>query len=173
MGDLPVADVATEHVLAALHPIWTTKPETAARLRGRIEAVLDFARATEMRTGDNPATRAPANHAPTACARARLGRNHAGPMRLGRGPQASNLNVPFQRLRHRRGPKKAICAVAAAILTAAYHMLRDGTFYRDLGPDHYQRASPKALAQRLAKQIAKLGFDGTITGAHPVEAVSV
>ena len=32
MGDLPVADVATEHVLAALHPIWTTKPETAARV---------------------------------------------------------------------------------------------------------------------------------------------
>ena len=55
MGDLPVADVATEHVLAALHPIWTTKPETAARVRGRIEAVLDYARAIGLRTGDNPA----------------------------------------------------------------------------------------------------------------------
>ena len=45
--------------------------------------------------------------------------------------KASYLNAQFQRLRHRRGPKKAICAVAASILTAAYHMLRDGTFYRD------------------------------------------
>jgi transposase len=87
--------------------------------------------------------------------------------------KASYLNAQFQRLRHRRGPKKAICAVAASILTAAYHMLRDGAFYRDLGPDHFQRASPKALAQRLANQIAKLGFDCTITEAHPVDAVSV
>jgi hypothetical protein len=55
MGGLPVADVATEHVLAALHPIWTTKAETAARLRGRIEAVLDYARAIGLRNGDNPA----------------------------------------------------------------------------------------------------------------------
>jgi hypothetical protein len=81
--------------------------------------------------------------------------------------KASYLNVQFQRLRHRRGPEKAICAVAASILTAAYHMLRDGTFYRDLGPHHYQQASPKALAQRLAKQIAQLGFACTITEAHP------
>lgn len=55
MGDLPVADVATEHVLTALHPIWTTKPETAARVRGRIEAVLDYAKATGLRAGENPA----------------------------------------------------------------------------------------------------------------------
>lgn len=55
MGDLPVADVATEHVLAALQPIWTTKPETAARVRGRIEAVLDYAKATGLRAGDSPA----------------------------------------------------------------------------------------------------------------------
>jgi integrase len=55
MGYLPVADVGTEHVLAALHPIWTTKPETAARVRGRIEAVLDYARAIGLRRGDNPA----------------------------------------------------------------------------------------------------------------------
>ena len=38
--------------------------------------------------------------------------------------KASYLQAQFQRLRHRRGPKKAICAVAASILTAAYHMPR-------------------------------------------------
>ncbi len=44
MGAVPVAEVATAHVMAALEPIWTVKPETASRLRGRIEAVLDTRR---------------------------------------------------------------------------------------------------------------------------------
>ncbi len=55
LGEVPVDAVTVEHVLAALQPIWTTKPETAARLRGRIEAVLDFARARGWREGENPA----------------------------------------------------------------------------------------------------------------------
>ena len=79
--------------------------------------------------------------------------------------KASYLQAQFQRLRHRRGPKKAICAVAASILTAAYHMLRDGTFYQDLGPDHFRRTSPEVQANRLARQIAKLGFTCTLAPA--------
>jgi transposase len=79
--------------------------------------------------------------------------------------KASYLQAQFQRLRHRRGPKKAICAVAASILTAAYHMLRDGTFYQDLGPDHFRRATPEDQANRLARQIAKLGFICTLAPA--------
>ncbi len=75
------------------------------------------------------------------------------------------LQALFQRLRHRRGPKKAICAVAASILTAAYHMLRDGTFYQDLGPNHLNRASPEDRANRLVRQIAKLGFGCALTPA--------
>ena len=55
MGDLPVADVTTAHVMAALEPIWHGKRETAGRLRGRIESILDYARAREWRTGENPA----------------------------------------------------------------------------------------------------------------------
>ena len=55
LGDVPAAEVATGHVLAALEPIWRVKPETAARLRGRIEAVLDYARARSWREGENPA----------------------------------------------------------------------------------------------------------------------
>lgn len=55
-GDVAVADVATEHVLAALEPIWRTKPETAARVRGRVESVLDYAKARGWRDGENPAT---------------------------------------------------------------------------------------------------------------------
>ena len=76
--------------------------------------------------------------------------------------KTSDLQAQFQRLRHRRGPKKAICAAAASILTAAHPMLRDGTFHQDLGADHFRRAVPEAQASRLAHQIAKLGFACTI-----------
>ncbi|WP_243634621.1 tyrosine-type recombinase/integrase [Roseicella frigidaeris] len=55
IGDLPVAELTTENVLACLTPIWTEKPETATRLRGRIEAVLDYAAARGWREGPNPA----------------------------------------------------------------------------------------------------------------------
>jgi integrase len=54
-GDLPVGDVATTHVLAAIEPIWLGKPETASRLRGRIERILDFAKTRGWRAGENPA----------------------------------------------------------------------------------------------------------------------
>src|SRR5204862_5607408 len=48
----------------------------------------------------------------------------------------SYLQAQFLRLRARRGAKKAILAVAASMLTAAFHMLRDGTQYNDLGSEH-------------------------------------
>ena len=80
----------------------------------------------------------------------------------------SYLQAQFQRLRARRGPQKAICAVAASILTAIYHMLRDGTFYQDLGADHFHRYAPEVQANRLARQIAKLGFKCTLTPARTV-----
>lgn len=54
-GDLPVASVVTGHVMDALRPIWNEKPETAGRVRGRIEAVLDYATPLEWRSGPNPA----------------------------------------------------------------------------------------------------------------------
>ncbi|MGC9163966.1 MAG: tyrosine-type recombinase/integrase, partial [Thiomonas sp.] len=55
IGDMDVATIDTEHVLAVLQPIWTTKHETATRLRQRIEAVLDAAAARKLRSRDNPA----------------------------------------------------------------------------------------------------------------------
>jgi transposase len=68
------------------------------------------------------------------------------------------LQAQFQRLRARRGPKKAICAVAASILTAAYHMLRDGTFYQDLGPDHLSRRAKGDRTVRLVRHLTALGY---------------
>jgi len=56
MGAVDVADVTTEAVEGVLKPIWHAKPETASRLRGRIEAILDYAKVRNWRTGENPAT---------------------------------------------------------------------------------------------------------------------
>ena len=64
----------------------------------------------------------------------------------------------FQRLKARRGPQKAICAVAASILTAIYHMLQANAPHRDLGADYFDRRSPDAKARRLVRQLTKLGF---------------
>ena len=55
LGALPAAGVATDHVLKVLEPIWLTKPVMAGKLRGRIEAVLDAAKARGQRSGENPA----------------------------------------------------------------------------------------------------------------------
>jgi integrase len=55
IGSLPVQTIDVALVMKALEPIWKTKPETASRLRGRIEAVLDWAAVRGYRTGENPA----------------------------------------------------------------------------------------------------------------------
>ena len=55
MGSLPVQSIDTGFVMKVIEPLWTTRPETASRLRGRIEAVLDWATARGFRTGENPA----------------------------------------------------------------------------------------------------------------------
>ncbi len=55
IGEINVAAIATEDILRVLEPIWQTKPETAVRVRGRIENVLDWCRARKLREGANPA----------------------------------------------------------------------------------------------------------------------
>jgi integrase len=55
LGSLPVQAIDTGLVLRVLEPIWTKKPETAARVRGRVESVLDWAAARGLRQGENPA----------------------------------------------------------------------------------------------------------------------
>jgi len=55
IGRMSVADIETAHVMKVLEPIWTTKPETASRVRGRIESVLGWATVSGYRKGDNPA----------------------------------------------------------------------------------------------------------------------
>jgi transposase len=71
----------------------------------------------------------------------------------------SYYKAQFFRLQSRRGPQKAICAVAASILTAIYHILKDGTEHRDLGADHFNRRSTEDQAKRLVARLTKLGFE--------------
>lgn len=55
IGDLPVAEVTTDHVLGIIRPLWETRAETASRIRGRIELVLDYSKAKGWRSGENVA----------------------------------------------------------------------------------------------------------------------
>ena len=55
MGDLFVSDITLAHIMAILEPIWREKTETATRVRGRVEKVLDWATASGYRKGENPA----------------------------------------------------------------------------------------------------------------------
>jgi integrase len=59
LGEIAVRDVTSQQVCGILAPIWTTKPETATRLRGRLEKIFEFARFNEYRDGTNPAAWTP------------------------------------------------------------------------------------------------------------------
>jgi transposase len=73
--------------------------------------------------------------------------------------KTSYLRAQFLRIKARRGAKKAILAVAASMLTAAYHMLRDGTEYNDLGSEHFDRQDRSKTIRRLLKRLQDLGCD--------------
>jgi len=79
------------------------------------------------------------------------------------------LQAQFHRLRARRGAKKAIGAVAASILTAAYHMLKNGTLYHDLGPDHFDKRAKAKHVDRLVHRLRNLGFAVALA---PLEAAA-
>jgi len=77
----------------------------------------------------------------------------------------SYLRAQFLRLKSRRGPKKAVIAVAASMLTAAYYMLKDGVDYRDLGGDHFDRRDKAKLAKRLIARLHDLGLTVEVRAA--------
>lgn len=110
-GELPVGDVDTGLVTKALEAIWTSKPETASRVRGRIEAVLDWARVHGYCSGENPARwRGHLDKLLPARSRVRGVKHHAA---LAFGELANFL--PALRAREGVAPR----ALEFAILTAA------------------------------------------------------
>jgi len=79
--------------------------------------------------------------------------------------KGSYLQAQFHRLRARRGAKKAIVAVAASMLTAAWHMLRDGTEWHELGAAHFDRANAAKTANRLIQRLQQIGYAVQVTPA--------
>jgi len=75
------------------------------------------------------------------------------------------FRAQFLRLKSRRGPKKAIIAVTASMLTAAYHMLKHGVDYRDLGANHFDRRDKAKLAKRLIARLQDLGITVEVRAA--------
>jgi transposase len=69
------------------------------------------------------------------------------------------LQAQFLRLKARRGPRKAIMAVAASILTAVYFMLKNGADYVDLGAAHFTGVNRIKSANRLLRKLDDLGFE--------------
>ena len=110
-GRVPVQGVDVSLVLKVLEPIWSTKPETASRIRGRIETILDWAKARGLRTGENPARwRGHLDHLLPARSKVREVKHHAA--------------LPYAEiaafLRELRGQKGiAARALEFAIITAA------------------------------------------------------
>jgi transposase len=71
--------------------------------------------------------------------------------------KGSYLRAQFLRIKTRRGPMKAILAVAASMLTAAYHMLRTGAVYQDLGERYFDTRDRLKLVHRLVRRLGDLG----------------
>ena len=71
----------------------------------------------------------------------------------------SYFHAQFLRLKSRRGPKKAILAVAASMLTDVYYMLRDGVEFHDLGGQYFVQRDKERLTKRLLERLRDLGVD--------------
>jgi integrase len=110
MRGRPISEIDTNDVVIVLKPIWSKKPETAARLRGRIERVLDAAKVKGLRTGENPARwRGHLSH--LLPKRSKLSRGHFAAMPY--------QEVPAFIARLRGSSSMAALALEFAILTAA------------------------------------------------------
>jgi transposase len=77
----------------------------------------------------------------------------------------SYFHAQFLRLKSRRGPKKAILAVAASMLTDVYYMLRDGVEFRDLGDQYFVQRDKQRLTQRLLQRLRDLGVEVEVKAA--------
>ena len=126
-------------------------PTTSSR-RWRSRCALSPGRGCARTT-----TRAPASGDPAGCAWAPLAQDNPHSMAWAAArKKGSYLQAQFHRLRSPRDAKKAIGAVAASMLTAACHRLKDGTIYEHLGADHFDRRAKSAQASRLVSRLQAL-----------------
>ncbi len=80
------------------------------------------------------------------------------------------LSAQYHRLASRRGRKKALVAVAHSILIIAYHLIRDGQVYQDLGSNYFDRRNPEATEKRLVHRLELLGYKVSLDRALPAAA---
>jgi transposase len=80
----------------------------------------------------------------------------------------SHLAALYRRVRTRRGEQKALMAVAHQLLTIIFHIVRDGTVYRELGAAHYDQQNKPKATRKLVDRLQKLGYLVTL---QPIEAV--
>ncbi|SJM57400.1 Transposase [Frigoribacterium sp. JB110] len=72
------------------------------------------------------------------------------------------LASKYRRIAARRGPIKAVVAIEHTILTAVWHMLRNGAVYIDLGADYYTRLDPQNAKNKAIRQLQNLGYEVVI-----------
>jgi transposase len=83
------------------------------------------------------------------------------------------LTALFRRVSVKGGRKKAALAVAHRMLIIAWHIIRDGTVYEELGGNHYDQLHPDRSARRLIKRLEQIGFQVTVKKALPESAPTV
>lgn len=81
----------------------------------------------------------------------------------------SHLAALFRRVRSRRGEQKAVMAVAHQLLTIIFHVIRDGSVYKELGSAHYDRQNKPKATRKLVERLQKLGYYVTL---QPIEEPS-
>ncbi len=79
------------------------------------------------------------------------------------------LGALFYRVASRRGMKRAAMAVAHRILIIAFHIIRDGTVYREVGGEYYDRLHPERTARRLTQRLERIGFQVVLTRRETAE----
>jgi integrase len=169
-GDKPVDTITVDHVLEALTPIWEAKPETASRVRGRIENTLDYAKTRGWRSGENPARwKGHLDH--LLPARAKMARvvHHAalawadlpGVMaKLADAGSTSALCLRFiiltaARSGEARGARRSEIDLAAKVWTVPAERMKAGV-------EHRVPLSDAAMAVLKAAALLKSGDDGLV-----------
>jgi transposase len=79
----------------------------------------------------------------------------------------SYFHAQFHRIKSRRGARKAVMAVAHSLLVVIYNMLKHGTDYADLGPDHFDKLNRRRLASKLVRRLKDLGYDVEVKPKEP------
>jgi integrase len=157
LADLPVAAIGTGLVVRALQPIWATKPETASRDRGRIEAILDYAKAIGYRTGENPAAwKGNLAHALPARHRVRQVQHH---------PSLPYAELPAFMTELRARPGRAARCLEFVILTACRTGEAIGAIWQEIDeegrlwaiPGSRMKGGPRSQGAALERDIGPAG----------------